>query len=301
MIHRLWWALILCIYCSTTAAKEKPLTEVADLRYGVALYHYYQGQHFQALSDLLVAEQRGGIKGHGDNPEIMMGGFYMAYGLERTASDIFERLLDANRPQKTRDAAWLYLAQMRYLRNDWEGAHAALKHISADPSSTAASDVLALNFNLALKENRIEDARALLNRVNLRDDGTPYLFFNMAAAYAGAQDYEQAVVFYNRIADMPQRSLAHLSLYDKAMTSAGYARLFNKQTDLAVEQFKKVRLGGPFSSQALLGYGWVFAEKEDYRGALAPWQALATRTAASPIALRMSGVRMEEGASSTTF
>ena len=100
----------------------------------------------------------------------------------------------------------------------------------------------------------------------------------MAGAYARNQDYEQAVAFYNRIAQMRQRSEAHLSLYDKAMTAAGFAYLYNKQNDLAVEQFKQVRLEGPYSNRALLGFGWAQIEGENYQAALTPWQALSKRT-----------------------
>ena len=278
MSARLWWALMLCTICSTATAKEEPLSSVADLRYGVALYHYYQDQHFLALSDLLVAEKQGGIKGHGDNPEIMMGGFYMAYGLERTASDIFERLLDTNRPQKTRDAAWLYLAKMRYLRGDLAATHEALAHISENPVGAAVEELESLKVNLFIKENRLEEARAIVDKVNLREDRAPYLYFNMAGAYARNQNYEQAVAFYNRIAQMRQRSEAHLSLYDKAMTAAGFAHLYNQQNDLAVQQFKQVRLDGPYSNRALLGFGWAQVEGENYQAALTPWQALSKRT-----------------------
>ncbi|HEY7774827.1 MAG TPA: hypothetical protein VIC26_16710 [Marinagarivorans sp.] len=277
MSARLWWALMFCTICSTATAKEEPLSSVADLRYGVALYHYYQDQHFLALSDLLVAKERGGIQGHGDNPEIMMGGFYMAYGLERTASDVFERLLDGNRPQKTRDAAWLYLAKMRYLRGDLTAAHEALNRVSAEPVGVAADEIDALKVNLLLKENRLEQARAIVDEVDRNDDNAPYLYFNMAAAYARNQDYAQAVTFYNRIAQMRQRTEAHLSLYDKAMTAAGFAHLYNQQNDLAAEQFKRVRLDGPYSSRALLGFGWAQLEGENYRAALTPWQALSKR------------------------
>ena len=71
---------------SSVAAKVKPRSTVADLRYGVALYHYYQQDYMTALSELLVAKQRGGIQGHGDNPEIMEGGFALAYGIDNYAA-----------------------------------------------------------------------------------------------------------------------------------------------------------------------------------------------------------------------
>lgn len=275
---RLWWALILCLGCSTASAKEKPLSSVADLRYGVALYHYYQNQHFLALSDLLVAEARGGIQGHGDNPEIMLGGFYMAYGLERTASEIFERLLDANRPQKTRDAAWLHLAKMRYLRGDWAESQEALSRVSEKPERAIARERDVLQVDLYIRQELIEEAIAIVDRVNARDERAPYFYFNVAGALARAGEYDRAVTYYNRLSEMRQRSEEFLSLYDKAMTAAGYSYLFNEQYDLASQQFRQVRLDGPFSHRALLGYGWAQAEAEDFKGALAPWQALSQRS-----------------------
>ncbi len=258
--------------------REEPLTEVADLRYGVALYHYYQNQHFQALSDLLVAEERGGIQGHGDNPEIMLGGFYLAYGLDRTASDIFERLLDNNRPQKTRDAAWLYLAKIRYLRNDWQAVQEALGRISEKPSPKILDHMKVLSANVAIKQDRTEDAKELVDDFDPNNEWAPYLYFNMASLLAREGNHTLAVHYYARIARMKQRTEAHLSLYDKAMTAAGFAHLFDEDPVQAIAYFKQVRLDSPMSGRALLGYGWAQTESGRYREALSPWQALAKRS-----------------------
>ncbi|WP_054113694.1 tetratricopeptide repeat protein [Marinagarivorans algicola] len=275
MINRLVWLVFLGCLSVGTQAKKPPLSAVADLRYGVALYHFYQNQHFQALSDLLVAEKKGGIQGHGDNPEIMLGGFYLAYGLDRTASDIFERLLDVNRPQKTRDAAWFYLAKIRYLRDDIEGVKDALARISDKPQASIAHELQALMINLAIKDGELDKASRLIAKVDDNEALAPYLYFNMAAAYARAQDYPLAISYYEKLAKIPQREEEYLALYDKAMTAAGYAYFFNKQHDQAIEQFKRVRLDSPMSGRALLGYGWASVDDGEYRSALAPWQLLA--------------------------
>lgn len=275
MINRLVWVVFLGCLSVGAQAKKPPLSAVADLRYGVALYHFYQNQHFQALSDLLVAEKKGGIQGHGDNPEVMLGGFYLAYGLDRTASDIFERLLDANRPQKTRDAAWFYLAKIRYLRDDIAGVKEALARISDKPQAPIANELQALIINLAIKDGELDKASRLIAKVDSNEVLAPYLYFNMAAAYARAQDYPLAISYYDKLAKIPQREAEYLALYDKAMTAAGYAYLFNKQHDQAIEQFKRVRLDSPMSGRALLGYGWASVDDGEYRSALAPWQLLA--------------------------
>src|SRR3954469_7095209 len=67
------------------APKEKMKSSVADLRYGVALYHYYQQDYLQSLAELMVADARDGIHGHGDNPELIAGGVSLAFGMQRHA------------------------------------------------------------------------------------------------------------------------------------------------------------------------------------------------------------------------
>lgn len=266
--------LLLCaLMAPPVLAKEKPLTSVADMRYGVALYNYYQNQNLEAMTELMVAEKKGGIQGHGDNPEIMAGGFSMAYGLERRASEIFARLLDANRPQRTRDSAWFYLAQMRYLRGDWSAAADALDRISPEPHAELASQVIELRFNLALQQNQLTEAAKLLNARQTRL--TPYMQFNLGAAYSRNGDYASAIPQFTQLLKMRQRAPEYLALYDKAMTAAGYSALLAKDYSQAVGHFSQVRLDSPLSNRALLGYGWAAVEQGDYNLALKPWQRLA--------------------------
>lgn len=276
--RRRWLGLAAaCAAASAPAVDAEPVTSVADLRYGVALYHYYQSHNLEALSELMVAQKHGGIKGHGDNPEIMEGGFSMAYGMERKASDIFERLLDANRPQRTRDAAWFYLAKMRYLRGDWHGAEQALSNISKQPEASLQPEVAALRFNVALRQDQLQEAAAHLNKREPMAGWRPYMQFNLGAAYSRAGEYAQGIDYFTDLLKMRERSEEHLALYDKAMTAAGYAYLLQQDYARAIDHFSQVRLTSPLSNRALLGYGWAAVEQEDYRLALKPWQALAKR------------------------
>lgn len=270
-------SLLLSCLALPALAKDKPLSTVADLRYGVALYNYYQNQNLEAMTELMVAQKKGGIRGHGDNPEIMEGGFSMAYGMERRASDIFTRLLDANRPQRTRDSAWFYLAQMRYLRGDWPAAEEALAKISAKPHEELAPEVAALRFNLAVQRNRFDEANTIL-RDQLKSPLAPYMQFNLGAAFSREGEFAKAIPYFLQVQKLPQTTPEYLGLYDKAMTAAGYAALLDKQYAQAVGHFSLVRLDSPLSNRALLGYGWAAVEQGDYNLALRPWQQLARRS-----------------------
>lgn len=279
-LGRLPRALLRCsllLLALPVCAKDKPLSSVADLRYGVALYNYYQNRNLEAMTELMVAQQKGGIQGHGDNPEIMAGGFSMAYGMERHASEIFERLLTANRPRRTRDSAWFYLAQMRYLRGDWLAADEALAKISDKPHAELAPQVAELRFNLAVQRGEMAAATDIL-QAQLKSPFAPYMQFNLGAAYSREGEFAKATPFFLQLQKLPEHTPEYLALYDKAMTGAGYAALLDKRYREAVQHFSQVRLESPVANRALLGYGWAAVELEDYALALKPWQQLARRS-----------------------
>ena len=269
--------LLLLVLTATPALakKEEPRSTVADLRYGVALYHYYQGEYMQALTELLVAKERGGIQGHGDNPEIMEGGFSLAYGLEKHAGKIFERLLEENRSVEARDAAWFFIAKLRYNQQDWDGADAAISHISEKPEKKIRDELVVLKIHQAIKQNRLDEAEYLLNENEIAFEWLPYVVFNMASAWAREGQYEKAIKYYTYLGEEEYRKKEHIALYDKAMTASGYSYLFNKEPEKAIEQFSRVRRDSKHATRALLGYGWAAADLEDYKTALKPWAFLA--------------------------
>ncbi len=255
--------------------KDEPRTTVADLRYGVALYHYYQEAYLDALTELMVAKERGGIQGHGDNPEIMEGGFALAYGLEKHAGDIFDRLLENNRSEEARDAAWFFIARLRYYQEDFAGVDEAFSHISDEPKEKIRNELTVLRIHQAIKQNRLDEAEELMRDEEIDEAWVPYVVFNMASALAREERYEEALDYYKYFKEEDFIKKEHIALFDKAMTATGYAYLFNKQPEKAIEHFSYVRRDSKHATRALLGYGWAAADQEDYKTALKPWSFLA--------------------------
>ena len=103
-------ALLLALPGAQLSAAEEQPAAVSDLRYGVSLYHYFQQDYLAALSELQVADLRGGIAGHGNAPLVLRGAMSLAFGLDRSASEIFEQALDQHSSERVRNAAWFYLS-----------------------------------------------------------------------------------------------------------------------------------------------------------------------------------------------
>ncbi|MGI1679603.1 MAG: hypothetical protein K6L75_12760 [Cellvibrionaceae bacterium] len=278
---------------SSLADNDEPLSSVADLRYGATLYEYYQGNYFEALSELMVAEERGGIQGHTDNPKLIEGGINLSFGMEQTAGEIFNELLsaDANgeftRPLEVRNAAWFYLGKLRYLRGDWDGTEASFKNISGRFDKKLVSELEALAINLAIRRNDLATAESELQKARNLNDWRHLIYFNMGNAYSRAQQFDKAIDYYDRLADLPISDLPslqeeQLALYDKALTAAGYNYILQGEPKKAINRFKQVRLDSDFSNRALLGYGWAAAENNNHRLALRPWQELSKRSLTFP-------------------
>lgn len=278
------------ISASPVIAKEKPKTSVADLRYGVTLYHYYQQDYLSALAELMVADSRDGIKGHGNNPELIAGGISLSFGMQKYADSVFTKILkDNSRSQVSRDAAWFYLGKLQYLRSDYEGAARSFENISKKASPNLQAQVSALKINLAIKQNNFTQ----LNLKSLDQKRllawSPYATYNLGSAYARAGNFEQAEFYFNELNDLESEESALTkkelwALQDKAATAMGYTFLAQKKYDQAVKQFTRVRLDTHLSHQALLGLGWAYLSQQQYEAALAPWQLLSQRSLSLPAA-----------------
>jgi len=276
--------------CASLLAAEKPKTQVADLRYGVSLYHYYQQDYIPAISELMVADARDGIQGHGNNPELIAGGLSLAFGMQNHAEQLFTQLLqDNSRPQNVRDAAWFYLGKLQYARGDWAGAASSFSRVSEKFNEDLLAEMHSLQINLQIKQNDLTPfSIEVVEQENLKQ-WAPFALYNLGAANARNGDMKTARLFFNELMELSfdsngQSRAEYLTLQDKAHTATGYAYLQEKSYLAAIEEFRQVHLDGIESNQALLGYGWAAIAQEKYLEAIKPWQVLQQRSLLFPAA-----------------
>ena len=283
-----YFLMLAAVVVTSVDAKEKPKTSVADLRYGVALYHYYQQDYIAALAELMVADTRDGIQGHGDNPELIAGGVSLAFGMQNHAEVVFNQILqDERRPQSVRDAAWFYLGKLHYTRGDWAAAEQSFSRVSSEFKPSLRAQMQALQINIRIRnKNYAELSPKNIDADELRS-WSPYTFYNLGAAHAREGDFASAQKFFSELTeidlvDNPLRRKEQWALQDKAYTAMGYSYLAEKKYAAAIREFTKVRLDGVFANQALLGYGWAAVAQEEYDVALRPWQLLRSRSLMYP-------------------
>ena len=184
-------------------------------------------------------------------------------------------------PAGVRNRAWFYLGKVWYARGYLDRAERAIKEVRGRLSPDLEAERLHLLSNILMRQQRFDEAIALLNAWRGRKDQSDWL------AYA---QYNLGVALVRKGLVSEARSVPHApwasiqsgrrelrSLRDRANLALGYAYLQNNQPALAKPVLERVRLDGPFSNKALLGVGWADAAEGQFQAALTPWMELRDR------------------------
>lgn len=255
------------------SAAAVPAETVQSLRYGVTLFHLYQGDYFNSLTELMVGQQQAELGPHTENAELLRGGIALSYGMDREAEQVFTALLSEPRPGVDRGRAWFYLAKLAWQRGELGRVEAALDQAGEISNERLAEEAVYLRAAVAIRRGALDRARTLAAAIPEESDWRFYYHYNMGAALAVQGAWDDASVHFRQLQEAS--SDAELkSLRDRAYTASGYAQMGAGNFSQAREDFVRVRLESPLSDRALLGYGWAAMEGDNYMAALSPWQAL---------------------------
>jgi len=260
------------------AADDKSdLTVVKDAHFGEVLFYFYQEDYFPAIVRLLAAQKQTQLENHSDESELLLGGLYLSYGHHQRAAEIFERLLADKVEPEIRDRTWFFLAKIWYQRGYLAEAQAALDKLQNKLDKPLEAERNMLQAQLLIDNRKHDQAIALLEDWSGRNVWSNYAKFNLGVAMVRNGDVNGAASVLNDVGTLRTSNEELNALRDKANLALGYAYLQDGQPAAAKAPLQRVRLEGPFSNKALLGFGWADAEDGNYERALVPWMALRNR------------------------
>nr|BBJ03647.1 hypothetical protein YBY_14950 [Marinobacter nauticus] len=266
--------LWLTIIASALTQAGQPQPERAhDLRYGWALYEYHQGNALEALTQLAVAREQGGIEGHGDHPALVEGGLMLSWGMTREASRLFTELLGADGAGSTlspdiRNQAWFYLGKVFYLEGDHELASENLERVDGDILARSNHDLfrewIYLQARLAMMSSRTGGESELASfQTQLEDSDiwSLYLRYNSAVSSLAAGDavtteaeLQALIALMDQSTDSDEPEAERLGLLSRARLSLARLYLRDNQFDAALRVLGDMPLNGVFADQALFDY-----------------------------------------------
>jgi hypothetical protein len=258
------------------------------------MFRWYQGQHFQALAELMLQ------RAHNRNPasaDLLQANLQQQLGLHEQASEALLALAatPATLPPEAQDRAWFYLAQMRHQRGQVPAAQAALDSIRSPlvspPGQAIDLQAQAQLLRAQLLLQRQEPAAAARLLAGLV--GTPaasttlksYARYNLAVALVQSGQAPAGWAELEALGQAPATTDEQKNLRDRANLALGVAALQGSKPREARVALQRVRLNGPHANAALLGYGWAALNLNDPQLAQVPWAELVQRPASDPAVL----------------
>tara|TARA_R110001592_G_scaffold52649_9_gene161299 strand:+ start:2307 stop:4439 length:2133 start_codon:yes stop_codon:yes gene_type:complete len=291
--------------------EEKP-HRANDLAYGEVLYEYYQGNAFEALSFLNVAKVKGGIKGHGDHPDLVEGGLLLSYGMTQEAKAIFENLLKEKLSITEQNMAWFYLGKVFYLEQNYAESLDSFAKINTqelnDQDQEKFYELIYIKSQIAsYGSNKESPVKGVVNNLGASINELPnnhiyhyYIRYNQAVSLLSESSNEAAIAALIKLShdlslerqDGQWRNpkeenatndtnssrvdvaMEFKALYNQTLLSLGQLYLQNNQNELAFNTLKQVDKDSVFSEQALFAYAIAASNLTRYELALAALNTL---------------------------
>ncbi len=281
--HAIGWLTTVLMACPfffalpANASSEDEAIKIRDLYFGETLYHFYQKKYFTAISNLLVAQKKHPIKSQENDPELLLGGLYLSYNMNKPAAQIFNQLAKKETDKSINSSAWYYLARMAYEKNNLKQAQQAANKVTHKLPSRYNDEFQHLRGNILLKGEKYDKAIKVLENFSGATEWSNYAKFNLATALIKTNKQKQGMALLNEVASIETRDEEQVALRDKANLALGYSALRDKQYDSATAYFKQIRLVGSQSNKALLGIGWAYHKEGKLKRSLVPWIELKDR------------------------
>jgi predicted negative regulator of RcsB-dependent stress response len=275
--------LLLFAYLAASSARADDLR---DLYFGEALYYAQQGHYFEALQRLdtevdqhygLDEPQLDSLWYHIDDAEFSLGDFELRYRMHHRAGRAIRAVLEADVDEMVRNDAAYRLARIHFQKNQMADALSALQRIEGRIPEAIRDDIELLRAHVYMAMGQPSEAVAVLKGLSSGEDLRPFVSYNLGVAMLQSGQQQDALQQLNRAGQESIGGDAALAIRDKSNLVLGTILLEAGQYEEAKLYLDRVRLDGPFSTQALLSSGWADIYAENFERAIVPWGILAGR------------------------
>jgi hypothetical protein len=260
--------------------------DLRDLYFGEALYYARQGYYFEALQrmDTEVGQHYGldepaldSLYYHINDAEFSLGDFELRYRMHHRAGRAIRAVLEGDVDELVRNDAAYRLARIHFQKNQMADALSALQRIEGRIPEPIRDDIEFLRANVYLAIGSPSEAVDILKGLQSGDELKPFASYNLGIAMLQDGRQQDAFQQLDRTGHGTRGDDAAMAIRDKSNLVLGTILLEAGQYSEAKLYLDRVRLDGPFSTQALLSSGWADVYAENFERAIVPWGILAER------------------------
>lgn len=278
-----FFSLIAAPLSAYSEEPEKDITKVeyvSNLAYGTSLFNFFQDKYFSAITDLLVAKHYNRLNTEDKNPELLLGGMYLSYGIPDKAAGIFTALLDQSGKSTSatvRDRALFHLGRHYYESGTLQPAESSLIEIGDSLNEDYDAERIHMLINIMIHNAQIDGADELLNKIPDESIWHYYSQYNLGTAYLRSGHYDDGITLLDEIGIEKTSNTEYEIIKDKSNIALAFSELARNNPQQANEYFSRVRIDSSQTSNGLLGLGWSWYKQAHYTQALSAWLTLSNQ------------------------
>ncbi len=275
----------------TAVARETTDTQLQDPYFGEAIYFAHQGEYFDAIARLdtelrqyygVDEPQLDTLHFHINDAEFSVGDIELSYRMHRKAGRAIKAVIEGNVAPEVRNEAIFRLARIYFQKEQHINALHAIERIEGELPERIISDVEFLKGQIYMANGRFSEAEAIFSSLEGEMSLEGFTSYNVGVSQFLQSKDEEGVNSLAKAGAISSSDRAVQAIKDKANLVLASRLLDEGQLQGAQKYFDRVRLDGPFSNRALLGFGWAEAKQEKFDRALVPWSILAKRNVTDP-------------------
>ncbi len=251
---------------------------VQDPRIKEAVFDLHQGNYFTGINRLIALRSYGNLEEEAELAELLLGTFYLAYGMPAESTEIYLDLLDKGTDTITQEQLWFHVAKTQYQRASYAAAEKSLTHIKGNLGSKLGEQQILLETLLLMRKNQFGKAVDLLQQINSSSEFSLYAYYNLAVSLAKVGRREDSIKTFEAISNIGGSNDSEMNaLKDKSNVALGYIYLNNSEPQKAKYYMQQVQLQSPLANKALLGLGWSYSALNEHKKSLVAWMELTSR------------------------
>jgi tetratricopeptide (TPR) repeat protein len=262
-------------------------TSTTDALKKEAYYHFFLNDYLTSATRLKLLEES--LQADADtlnHVRLLRGSLYVAWGMHRPATVIFDELVSAFPPGQDRNQVLLLIERLQYSRALYQAAISTYERLSPDPTFASMDHAAYLAGMSHYALGNFERTLDVITTIPSSSDYRPFAELTSAKSHTQLANIEQATLMLQTLGGLEaERDPVLRALADKSRLTLGLLLMETGRYDEALPVFASVIHASPYYPDAVFGAGWAHLYQQRYAESLAAFLTLLGASPHHPYAL----------------